>query len=155
MSGKIVCAAGIRTAADGFFSNIYTKNDLSNAVLTVSGTDIPNAQIMEVVSLASITPFPVLPLLDAIIAWGNDRDMACGVFTATNRLRHLLNHTNMPYYTLCSASNSSVNDPASWGNYYDTDPWVCALIQSTTIHKAYSPRVLQQTRAMQVHSEAS
>jgi hypothetical protein len=155
MDGKIVCAAGIRTAADGFFSDIYTNNNLPDTIAAASGTKIPNAQIMEVVSLASTTPFPVLPMLDAIIAWGQDRNMACGVFTATHHLRHLLNHSNMPYLTLCPANRSSVNDPESWGSYYDTGPWVCALIQPKQTHKAYSPRALQHTRAIQVHSEAS
>ncbi len=155
MDGKIVCAAGIRTASDGFFSETYLDKDLADTVLTADGTNVPASQIMEVVSLASITPFPVLPLMDALIAWGRARNMICGVFTATRQLRRLLKRTGLPYLKLCAANRTCVDNPESWGSYYKTDPWVCTFSESVAIPATLSPRGLQQTKNITLQSEAS
>lgn len=155
MDGHIVCAAGIRTAADGFFSDTYLDNDLPDAVLAADGKNVPATQIMEVVSLASTTPFPVLTLMDALIAWGRVRNMTCGVFTATRQLRHLLKRTGLPYIELCPASRRCVDNPESWGSYYKTDPWVCMFSESVAVPAALSPRGLQQIKTIILQSEAS
>jgi len=80
--GEILCAAGIRTAADGFFSDAYLDGNFSAALSAQTGQSVTTGDIMEVVSLASTTPFPVLPMLDRMIEWGRSHGMTCGVFTA-------------------------------------------------------------------------
>ncbi|EEX08511.1 conserved hypothetical protein [Ruegeria lacuscaerulensis ITI-1157] len=59
--GEILCAAGIRTAQDGFFSEAYLDFDFGAALLLKTGVEVPRESIMEVVSLAATSPFPVLP----------------------------------------------------------------------------------------------
>ena len=86
-----------------------------------------SAAILEVVSLASVSPFPVLPLIDAIIGWGRARQMEWGVFTATAPLRRLLRRAGMTHLELGAARPERLPDPSVWGSYYASDPHVCAF----------------------------
>lgn len=138
--GEILSAAGIRTARDGFFSDAYLSTDFSTALHEIAGIDAPASEIMEVVSLASTTPFPVLPMLDAMIEWGRANGMTSGVFTATNPLRRLLKRTSLTYAELASADVSKITNPEAWGSYYDTDPKVCAFSEILSHRVTLSPR---------------
>ncbi len=151
VDGEILCAAGIRTAKDGFFSDTYLKTDFSTVLQQVAHIDVPVGEIMEVVSLASTTPFPVLPMLDKMIEWGRENGMTCGVFTATNPLRRLLKRTSLSYVELASADVSQVSNPKTWGSYYDTDPKVCAFSEALSQPVVLSPRA----RATKIAGEAS
>ena len=142
IDGEILCAAGIRTADDGFFSDAYLPSDFSSALQQVAGISVPISEIMEVVSLASTTPFPVLPMLDKMIEWGRQNAMTCGVFTATKPLRRLLNRTSLNYVELASANVTQVPNPKAWGSYYDTDPKVCAFSEVLSQPVVLSPRGL-------------
>lgn len=127
--GKVLCAAGIRTAQDGFFSDCYLESGFPVALAEATGLDIGAGQIMEVTSLASISPFPVLPLLDRMIGWGRARGIVCGVFTATHPLRRLLTRAGLGCSALCAATADKVAVPDAWGRYYEADPWVCAFVE--------------------------
>jgi hypothetical protein len=140
VDGEVMCAAGIRTAVDGFFSGTYMDGDFGDALFAQAGHKVPEVAIMEVVSLASRTPFPVLPMLDWMIGWGRRNGMTCGVFTATAPLRKLLHRTGLTYLTLCPADPSRLKNASSWGRYYETDPWVCAVSEMSTQQPALSPR---------------
>lgn len=140
VGGEILCAAGIRTAADGFFSDSYLTSDFSTALRDVAGLAVPASEIMEVVSLASTTPFPVLPMLDKMIEWGRENGKTCGVFTATGPLRRLLSRTALCYLELAPADISKVSNPDAWGSYYDTDPKVCAFSEVLSQPALLSPR---------------
>ena len=138
--GEILCAAGIQTAQDGFFSEGYLPGSISQALWARAGITVPESQIMEVVSLASTTPFPVLPLMDAMMDWGRENGMTCGVFTATRPLRRLLKRTGLTYLELAKADVSKVARPKAWGTYYDTDPTVCAFSEVLGVPAFLSPR---------------
>ncbi len=140
VSGEILCAAGIRTAEDRFFSEGYLASDFSTTLKTVAGIDVPASEIMEVASLASTTPFPVLPMLDRMIEWGRETGKTCGVFTATAPLRRLLSRTSLSYVELAPADISKVSNPQAWGTYYDTDPRVCAFSEVLSQPAVLSPR---------------
>ena len=151
VDGEILCAAGIRIAKDGFFSDTYLNTDFSTALQHAAHIDVPAQKIMEVVSLASTTPFPVLPMLDKIIEWGRENGMTCGVFTATTSLRRLLKRTSLNYVELASADISRLSNPTAWGSYYDTDPKVCAFSEALSQSVVLSPRA----RATKIAVEAS
>jgi hypothetical protein len=153
--GEILCAAGIRTAQDGFFSEAYLPAGFSAALQQTVGLNVPAMQIMEVVSLASTTPFPVLPMLDRMIDWGRDNGMTCGVFTATRPLRRLLNRTGLSYVELASADIDRVANPQAWGSYYDTDPRVCAFSEVLSQPALLSPRARANSRTLRPEAEAS
>jgi hypothetical protein len=148
--GEILCAAGIRTAEDGFFSEGYLTTDFSTALRTATGLEVPASEIMEVASLASTTPFPVLPMLDKMIEWGRENGKTCGVFTATAPLRRLLTRTSLSYVELAPGDISKVKNPETWGSYYDTDPKVCAFSEVLSQPALLSPRA----RASRLTGEA-
>ncbi|WP_294608531.1 thermostable hemolysin [uncultured Roseovarius sp.] len=126
-TGQITCVAGIRTAQDGFFSEHYLERPF-DAVLSECGHGpVAAGKVLEVVSMAATSPFPVLPVLDAIIGWGRSRGMEWGVFTATAPLRRLLRRAGMTHVMLAPARLERVSNPGDWGRYYDSDPWVCAF----------------------------
>ena len=151
LDSTILCAAGIRTAKDGFFSDVYLASGFSTALQHATHIDVPAQEIMEVVSLASTTPFPVLPMLDKMIEWGRENEMTCGVFTATAPLRRLLKRKSLNYVELESADISQVSNPKTWGSYYDTDPKVCAFSEALSQSVVLSPRA----RATKIAVEAS
>ncbi len=138
--GKIMCSAGIRTSADGFFSDTYLDGDVTSTILERTGQVIDASEIMEVVSLASATPFPVLAMMDKVVGWGRAHGMTLGLFTATAKLRNLLARADMPYDLLCPASPARVQNPDDWGSYYDTDPCVCSFSEKFRAPFLISPR---------------
>lgn len=125
--GRVLAAAGVRTAQDGFFSSVYLDDPLEARLSAFAGRPVAAERILEVVSLASVSPFPVLPLIDAIIAWGRERGMEWGVFTATAPLRRLLRRAGMAYLDLGPALPERLGDAGVWGDYYRSDPRVCAF----------------------------
>ncbi len=143
--GEVLCAAGIRTAASGFFSDRYLDQSFTEALKQQRGLEIAPAQIMEITSLAAVSPFPVLPMLDRITDWARRREISCGVFTATRGLRRLLSRARLGHVALCPARPERVADPAAWGRYYDCDPWVCAVIDD----RARLPRLTPGGRAIE------
>jgi hypothetical protein len=126
-SGRVLAAAGVRTAEDGFFSGVYLDDPLETRLSTLVARPVAPGAILEVVSLASVSPFPVLPLIDAIIGWGRARQMEWGVFTATAPLRRLLRRAGMTHLELGAARPERLPDPSVWGSYYASDPQVCAF----------------------------
>lgn len=149
--GQILCAAGLRTARDGFFSDTYLDGGFGRSLLGADGLPTPEGRIMEVVSLASTTPFPVLAMLDVMVDWGRTRGMTCGVFTATARLRRLLDRTGLDYARLAPADPSRIIGLESWGSYYAHDPWVCACVDRQFAPVQLSPR----NRITELRQEAS
>lgn len=148
--GQILCAAGLRTAEDGFFSDTYLDGGFQNGIDCADGRRVPPGRIMEVVSLASTTPFPVLAMLDVMIGWGRQRGMTCGVFTATARLRRLLDRTGLDYVRLAPADPARIAAPESWGSYYAHDPWVCACTDRQIAPVLLSPRTRAAALAREV-----
>jgi hypothetical protein len=138
--GEIVCAAGVRTAQDGFFSDSYIDGGFSNVLHFPDGAPVPLSQVMEVVSVASTTPFPVLGVLDFLLGWGRENGMRCGVFTVTAKLRRLIDRTGIDYTAICRADPSRIENAESWGSYYDQDPWVCACTEGRFDPVFLSPR---------------
>lgn len=138
--GDIVCAAGVRTAQDGFFSDSYIDGGFANALHFPDGAPVPLSQVMEVVSVASTTPFPVLGVLDFLLGWGRENGMRCGVFTVTSKLRRLIDRTGIDYTAICRADPARIENAESWGSYYKQDPWVCASTEGRFDPVFLSPR---------------
>lgn len=126
-SGRVLAAAGVRTAHDGFFSSVYLDDPLETRLSALVARPVPADTILEVVSFASVSPFPVLPLIDAIIGWGRVSGMKWGVFTATAPLRRLLRRAGMTHLELGAARPERLPDSSIWGSYFASDPRVCAF----------------------------
>lgn len=139
-NGALLCVAGLRTAATGFFSDSYLDRPLDQRLSGLGQGQVSADQVLEVVSLATTSHFAVLPLLDAITVWGRAHALTWGVFTATAPLRRLLRRAGMPFADLAAARPECLPDPQSWGSYYETDPRVCALNDSWAGMGRLNPR---------------
>lgn len=137
--GRVLAAAGLRTAADGFFSSVYLDDPLDVRLAALSGQPVAAETILEVVTLASASPFPVLPLIDGIIGWGRAHGMRWGVFTATAALRRLLQRSGMACLELGAARPERLEGADAWGSYYRGDPRICAF-RDTSASLILSPR---------------
>ncbi|CAM3377137.1 thermostable hemolysin [Paracoccus nototheniae] len=126
-SGAVLGAAGLRDAADGFFSQVYLDRPVAQILTQRSGRTVHDGDILEVVSMACPRPIATLPLIEAIAAEARLRDKSWGLFTATAALVTLLQRTGVPLLALAPARPDCLPGAVSWGRYYDTDPWVCAL----------------------------
>jgi hypothetical protein len=144
---RMVCVAGIRTAADGFFSSVYLDQPIDRVLSGFGHGRVAPGEALEVVSLASSSPFPVLPVLDAVIGWARERRIGWAVFTATRPLRRLLGRAGMPFTELCAARAERLTDASEWGQYYEADPWVCAYSDTLRQPLRLSRRPLRQAGA--------
>ncbi|WP_416916338.1 MAG: thermostable hemolysin [Roseicyclus sp.] len=139
--GRIACAAGIRCHADGFFSQHYLDETVSDALTRQASQPVLPQDLLEVGSLACISPFSAYPTLRAVFDWGRARGIGWGLFTATAEIRRLILRARITPVMLARAEAGRVPNADAWGNYYDHDPWVCAFrdpaqVPSTAPHFA-------------------
>lgn len=122
-----LCAAGFRTAGDGFFSEIYLNTPIERALQRRTGRPVARSSIMEVTTLASRSAEASSAFVRQIAAFGKEAGFAWSFFTATLRLRQLLSDLGIPTFVLAEADPRRVPDPAQWGSYYSHAPHVCAV----------------------------
>jgi hypothetical protein len=125
--GRLAGAAGLRSAAEGFFSECYLDAPVATALSRAAGRLVHPEQVIEVVSLACVSPVVTLPLVDAIVGEGRRRGMSWGLFTGTSHLARRLARAGAPLLRLAPAAARMRPDRAVWGSYYATDPWVYGL----------------------------
>lgn len=126
-TGAPRCAAGLRDAKTGFFSEQYLAQPLEQAVAAAAGRAVPRDAVLELGSVAASRPGALLMLLRGFAHIGLDSGYRWGVFTATNRLRRLAQRFAIEIADLGPASASCVPNPQDWGRYYQNDPRVCAV----------------------------
>lgn len=144
--GAVLGAAGLRDAASGFFSQVYLDRPVADLLSERSGGTVRDGDILEVVSMACPRPIATLPLIEAIAAEGRLRGKSWGLFTATAALVAMLRRTGVPLLALAPARAECLPEAASWGRYYDTDPWVCALAERSEPLR-FMPRPLSKVAA--------
>ena len=143
-NGAIICAAGLRTASDGFFSEAYLDAPIAETLSFITDEELRADEVIEVVALASSQTCAALPMLDAITAEGRRRGMRFGFFTATSRLRSILQRAKLPLIPLAPACGERIRNARAWGHYYRTDPWVCALPDSIKLPLTFCPRLARR-----------
>lgn len=124
------CAAGLRQAADGFFSECYVERTLEDALSALARQPVGRDRIIEVTSLASLNVCALVRLIRHIVAYARDRGIDWAVFTITWRLKELLCRMNLPLVVLCPAERARVERPDDWGRYYESSPVVTVLRDS-------------------------
>ncbi len=122
-----LCAAGIRTEADGFFSERYLHAPIERALSLAGPGPVLREQIIEVTSLASERPGHAFTLIDFIIQLGRVEGRTWGIFTATEKLRRCLTRGGLAFSALATARADLAPNSADWGRYYDSNPMVCAM----------------------------
>lgn len=122
-----LCAAGLRTAEDGFFSELYLRAPVESVLRHICGMPVERSEVIEVTSLASDRPGHAFALLDYITQLGRDEGRSWGLFTATEKLRRCIGRTGLAITTLAIAQAEAVPNRDDWGRYYDAGPVVCAM----------------------------
>ena len=117
-AGQLLCAAGLRFAADGFFSECYLDAPVDEVLSACGLLPVRREKIFEVTSLASRAPHMVGSFLRKIIACGEAAGFEWAFFTATAPLKALLERIGLPLMPLADADRSRVANPDAWGTYY-------------------------------------
>jgi Thermostable hemolysin len=125
--GAVLSAAGLRLAADGFFSECYLEAPVDVVLSALSRYPVRREKILEVTSLASRSPHTVGSFLRKIIACGEAAGFEWAFFTATAPLKALLERMSLPLVPLAAADRSRVPNPDAWGSYYALAPSVYAV----------------------------
>lgn len=125
--GRPLCAAGLRDAATGFFSEQYLDVPMERAIAAVTGKPVMRGSILELGSVAADRPGALLILLRGFANLGLDDGYRWGVFTATERLCRMAGRLGIVLHDLGPALRHRIADPANWGRYYDSHPRVCAV----------------------------
>ena len=85
--GEILCAAGLRTSAEGFFSERYLDTTVETALARVQGQPVARERIFETSTFASRSPRAVPLFIGQIIDWGENSGFEWSFFTITRRAR--------------------------------------------------------------------
>jgi hypothetical protein len=126
-SGQCICASGLRYAHSGFFSECYLDSPVEQALSQAAGRTVPRDRIFEVTGLASRAPREATRFLRHVVAYGEGAGFDWAFFTATRRLRELLERINLSPLRLAIADRARVENAETWGSYYAAAPLVCAV----------------------------
>ena len=132
-SGKILSACSIRLGDEKLFSTIYLNKSELKKINTFS--------LIEVTTLASISRLALWNLLAEVANFARARDCNAMIFTATKKLRHILNQACLGSKKIAKASRKKIANADQWGTYYDSDPWVCLIKDEEQFSK---PQTIQQ-----------
>jgi hypothetical protein len=124
---RLLCAAGLRFAADGFFSECYLDAPVDAVLSGLCRCPVGRESLFEITSLASRAPHTIGPFLRKIIAYGEAAGFDWALFTATAPLKTLLERMSLSLVPLAVADRSRVANPDAWGNYYEFAPSVYAV----------------------------
>jgi hypothetical protein len=130
--GAVHCAAGLRFAAEGFFSEAYLDAPADAMLSALRHAPVGREKIFEVTSLASRAPHLLGGFLRKIIAGGEAAGFEWAFFTATAPLKALLERMSLSLMTLADADSARVPNPAAWGSYYAFAPRVYAVHRDST-----------------------
>ena len=125
--GRALCAAGLRTDGSGFFSECYLDVPVEVGIASAAREPVSRGHVLEVTTLAAAKPGLSLVLVGSVIEHARRQGIRWGMFTATAPLRRALGRAGLTLHQLAPAVASRVPDPAIWGSYYQTRPWVCAV----------------------------
>jgi hypothetical protein len=128
--GEPLCAAGLRCAKDGFFSEVYLDASIESVLSLRARSTVARDAIFEVTTLASRSVEASPLFLRQLAILGKAAGFEWSFFTATLRLRRLLAHLGAPPFELASANPARLADAGRWGSYYAHAPKVCALNES-------------------------
>jgi hypothetical protein len=129
--GECLCASGLRYAHTGFFSECYLDVPIEQALSRATGRRVERSSIFEVTGLASRAPRMATKFLRRVVAYGELAGFDWAFFTATERLRELLNRIDLPPLALAAADPDRVGNAGIWGSYYASAPIVCAVSRSS------------------------
>jgi Thermostable hemolysin len=140
-TGQPLCVAGLRTAGDGFFSEIYLDRPVESILSARSEGAIARQAVFEVTTLASRSPDASALFLRHLAILGNRAGFRWAFFTATARLRRLLSRLGIRICEIGAVDPARMPGADRWGSYYAHLPRVCA-VESSWIAAAPRPHGL-------------
>lgn len=138
--GRFVCAAGLRFAGDGFFSECYLDGAVEEIIVAQSGQFVARERIFEVSSLASRDPGLTLRFIGDIVRYGQQNGFEWCFFTLTRRLARMLTRMGLAPLMLAPADRQRMAGFQRWGSYYDHEPAVFALANPGAVRPVILPR---------------
>jgi len=140
---RIVCAAGLRTEHDGFFSENYLDAPIDDILTALSGRSVGRAEILEISTLASLAPVEIPRFISGLIAFGKRNRFAWSFFTATARLQQIVARLGLAPIVLADADQRRIADFERWGEYYSTKPRVLAVTgPQLSVNRRSATRIL-------------
>ncbi|WP_158240798.1 thermostable hemolysin [Telmatospirillum siberiense] len=121
---RVTCAASVRFARDGFFSERYLDQPVEALIACHTGGSPDRRAIAEVGSLAANQPGKAESLIRDIGEFLRSRGIRWGFFTATARLRLFLGRAGISMTELAMADPARIEAAEMWGNYYRQFPKV-------------------------------
>jgi thermostable hemolysin len=126
-SEQILCAAGLREAQDGFFSESYLQAPIETVLSIASNSRVDRNEIFEVTTLASRAPSAIAELIGEIVAFGETSGFSWSFFTLTSSLSRMVGRLGFEPICLATADRRRVPNFERWGDYYETRPKVFAV----------------------------
>jgi Thermostable hemolysin len=124
---EILCAAGVRSCADGFFSERYLDDPIETTLARVCGRAVARQRIFETSTFASRSPRSVPNFVSQIIDYGEAGGFEWSFFTLTHRLSALLSRLGLELTPLGPADPARIENASAWGSYYQRKPQVYAV----------------------------
>lgn len=126
-AGDLLCAAGLRFADEGFFSESYLGEPIDHLLNALDSRPVQRHEIFEVSTLASRSPRNIAAFIDAIVRYGQRNRCNWAFFTLTRRLHLLVRRIGLNPIFLCEADQLRIDHSESWGRYYAEQPKVFAV----------------------------
>lgn len=126
-TGELLCAAGLRTAQDGFFSENYLDAPIERILGDLSNKTVGREEIVEVSTLVSLAPTEVFKFIADMISIGKANRFSWSFFTATARLRRIVEKLGLFPIYLADADHRRIVNFERWGKYYAEQPRVFAI----------------------------
>lgn len=123
--GVVKAALGYRRAGTApLFLERYLDAPVEQILSRALAQDVRRDSVLEIGNLAAEDALSLVALWGAV---ANDLGGQCevAVATLTADLRRMFARIGVPMLFLAPADASRIDEPASWGRYYDRDPWVC------------------------------
>ena len=120
----VTCAASLRFAEDGFFSEKYLDRSIEDLIAQHTGIHPDRNDLAEVGGLSAGRVGEVRDMVCGVIKFLQARGTHWAFFTATARLRTYLRRAGIPLIELAAADPSRVDAVEAWGSYYQQDPRV-------------------------------
>lgn len=125
--GGILCAAGLRTEEDGFFSEVYLNVPVEMMLSGLCGRRVARREIFEISTFASGAPTAISAFVGNIIRFGETNGLSWSFFTATSRLRRIVERLGLTPIRLGDADRRRIAHAERWGDYYLAQPGVFAV----------------------------
>jgi hypothetical protein len=144
--GRALCAAGLRTASSGFFSECYLDDPAEVSISRVAHTPVARNDVLEVTTLAGVEACLTLKLAEFVIEQQPFGAMRWGLFTGATALLRALRHAGFAPLELAVAMPERIADASQWGTYYRRSPRVCAIPLCGVASAERSPAALSMAQ---------